>query len=285
LVLDVIFVAKKMVAIPDQVDLIALLTRQVDDTKHRQVEMAQSMRNLTVDQLAFAAKLFEVYPKFLPTRSIYVDLEGSGSGNERVVSMFWPQNPSPSRFAWVVAGPGEIIDGSAINTLINNLGADIETINSIVVYSAGREDPDERTRVLDLLGHDPWPNATWLNLLYVTQLCTEMRTAIRTHRNVVFHTDRTQVRRSLEALEWEFDIFRASQIRGHNNVYIDGIPGDMHPLQSASDYATGQLGEEGMRWFEAYCRQDVESMFKITRECDRGLHTSTQRRRRLQQYS
>lgn len=112
-----------------------------------------------------------------------------------------------------------------------------------------------------------------------------MRTAIRAHRNVVFHSDRTQVRRSLEALEWEFGIFRTPEIRGHNYIYSDGVSGEMHPLQSASDYAAGLLGEEEMEWFEAYCRQDVESMFKISRKCDRALHTSTHRRLRRQQYS
>ena len=45
--------------------------------------MPQSMLNLTTDQQAFAEKLFELYPEFLPTRSLYLDLEGSGSGNER----------------------------------------------------------------------------------------------------------------------------------------------------------------------------------------------------------
>jgi hypothetical protein len=246
---------------------------------------AQSMSDRTADQLAFGRKLFEVYPEFLPTRSLYVDLEGSGSGNEQVVSIFWPQNPSRTRFEWAVARPSEVIDRKVVNSLIDNLGADIENINSVVVYSAGREDPDERTRLIDLLDYDPWPNATWVNLLYVTQLCTEMRRAIRAHRNVVFHSDRTQVRRSLEALEWEFGIFRTPEIRGHNNIYSDGISGDMHPLQSASDYAAGLLGEEEMEWFEAYCRQDVESMFKISRKCDRALHTSTQSRLRRQQYS
>ena len=242
------------------------------------------MLDLNEDQQAFSEKLFELYPEFLPTRSLYVDLEGSGSGNERVVSVFWPQNPSPTRFEWVVAGPGETIDGEAIEDVINELGADVEDVNSVVVYSAGGVDPQERTRVVELLDYDPWPDCTWVNLLSVTQRCREMSDAIKKHRNVVFKRDRIQVRRSLEALEWEFGIVRPPQIRGHNNNYSDGLAGEMHPLQSASDFATDQLDESDKRWFESYCRQDVESMFKIARDCERGIFSSSQRGSRTRHY-
>lgn len=242
------------------------------------------MISISADQRAFAEKLFEIYPKFLPTRSLFLDLEGSGNGNERVVSLFWPQNPARTRLGWVVAAPGERIVGTDIQSVIDELDTDLENPNSVVVYSAGRENPDERTRVLDLLGFDPWPQSTWINLLYVTQLCREMSTAIRDHRNVVFRNDRTQVRRSLEALEWEFGIVRTADIRGHSNVYRDGLAGEMHALQSASDYAAGFLEPEDARSFEAYCRKDVESMFKISRTCDRGIFSSSIRARRIAQH-
>ncbi len=48
------------------------------------------MLSLSADLYSFAETLFESYPEFLPTRSLYLDLEGSGSGNERVVSFYWP---------------------------------------------------------------------------------------------------------------------------------------------------------------------------------------------------
>ena len=246
--------------------------------------MPQSMLNLTTDQQAFAEKLFELYPEFLPTRSLYLDLEGSGSGNERVLSVFWPQNPSPTRFEWVVAGPGEIIDGEVMEEIIDELGVDVEALNSVVVYSAGGLDPQERSRVIELLDYDPWPDSTWVNLLLATQRSSEMSAAIKNHRHVVFKRDRKQVRRSLEALEWEFGITRPPQIRGHNNNYSDGLEGEMHPLQSASDYSTGQLDESEQHWFESYCRQDVESMFKIARVCERGIFSSGERARRARQY-
>jgi hypothetical protein len=246
--------------------------------------MPQSMLSLTVDQFAFAEQLFELYPNFLPTRSLYVDLEGSGSGNEQVVSFLWPQNPSPTRFQWVMAGPGEIINGEIIEEIINGLGVDVEALNSVVVYSAGGLDPQERSRVIELLDYDPWPDSTWVNLLLATQRSSEMSAAIKAHRHVVFKRDRKQVRRSLEALEWEFGIVRPPQIRGHNNKYSDGLEGEMHPLQSASDYSTGQLDESEQRWFKSYCRQDVESMFTIARTCERGIFSSSERAKRTRQH-
>jgi hypothetical protein len=246
--------------------------------------MAQSMLSLSADLLSFADTLFESYPEFLPTRSLYLDLEGSGSGNERVVSLYWPQNPSRTRFEWVVARPGEVIDGAVIEEMIYELDVDVETLNSVVVYSAGGINPQERSRVIELLDHDPWPESTWVNLLYVTQRSREMSAAIKDHRNVVYKRDRIQVRRSLEALEWEFGIVRPAHIRGHNNRYSDGLTGEMHALQSASDFATGQLDESQKKWFEAYCRQDVESMFKIARACERGIFSSSQRATRARRY-
>jgi len=87
-----------------------------------------------------------------------------------------------------VASPGEVIE-----EMIDELNVDVETLNSVVVYSAGGVDPEERSRVIELLDHDPWPESTWVNLLYVTQRSSEMSAAIKNHRNVVYKRDRIQV--------------------------------------------------------------------------------------------
>ncbi len=92
-----------------------------------------------------------------------------------------------------MASPGEVIE-----EMIDELNVDVETLNSVVVYSAGGVDPEERSRVIELLDHDPWPESTWVNLLYVTQRSSEMSAAIKNHRNVVYKRDRIQVRRLLE---------------------------------------------------------------------------------------
>ena len=53
-------------------------------------------------QTAFASVLFEIYEDFLPTRSLDLDLEGSGSGIEEAISFYWPRNRLPKRFAWAI---------------------------------------------------------------------------------------------------------------------------------------------------------------------------------------
>ena len=48
--------------------------------------MAQRKLKLTEPQRSFALKLFETYPSFLPTHSLYLDLKGTGGGVEHIVS-------------------------------------------------------------------------------------------------------------------------------------------------------------------------------------------------------
>ena len=35
----------------------------------------------------FAAKLFEIYPSFIPTQAIYIDLEGRKNGSEDILKI------------------------------------------------------------------------------------------------------------------------------------------------------------------------------------------------------
>lgn len=49
----------------------------------------------------FAKTLFQVYPDFIPTQALYLDLEGRQNGSEDVLSLYWPVLPGSWRFSWV----------------------------------------------------------------------------------------------------------------------------------------------------------------------------------------
>ena len=232
---------------------------------------------LTNEQLGFANTLFELYPDFRPTQSLYLDFEGSGNGHESVISLYWPQNRSPNRFAWRMRSKEPTLTSELILDAIETLGLPGNEVKQIVVYSPGRWDPDERERLIHLFDGNPWPNASWINLLLVTQKSKEMSSAIKTHRNVVFKKDKTQVRHSLEALEWEFKIFRDPSIRSHGNAYRDGAEGKMEVLELIKTIVSGQATEAEKKLLEKYCTQDVKSMFMISRFCERGLFTPKKR--------
>jgi len=157
------------------------------------------------------------------------------------------------------------------------MGLARNNVNQVVAYSGGQEFPEERGRLVDLLHQDPWPDATWVNLLWVTQKSKEISNAIKQHRNVVFKRDKKQVRRSLEALEWEFKIFREPSIRSHSNVYRDGADGGMEVLKLTKAVVLGQANPAETQLLKRYCQQDVKSMFAISRHCERGLFTSKER--------
>ena len=53
----------------------------------------------------------------------------------------------------------------AMEAHLNSKGA--SKARWIVVYSAGQESPDERERLIALLGRDPFPEGSWINLLYI----------------------------------------------------------------------------------------------------------------------
>lgn len=168
---------------------------------------------------SFAEKLFELHPTLLPTQALYLDLEGSGGGPEEILSLYWPRLPGQQRFSWLVRAPSSEIDQGGFRDLIEKIGA--ESPKWIVVFSGGQASPDERVRVVDLLGQDPFPESEWINLHYALRRCRDMRLAIREHRYVWNTGNRTLVGYSLEALEWEFGIERPRNLRGNNNGYRD----------------------------------------------------------------
>ena len=246
--------------------------------------MARSKLKLTKDQDAFARKLFELYPTFLPTKSLYVDLEGSGNGSESIVNLFWPQNSRAKRFTWVVKSATGAITPEDIDKAAGDLGIIDPQPQWIVTYAQGRYESEERERLIQLLGQDPWPNAVWINLLHVFQECREMTAAVRRHRNVKYRRDRTQIRRSLESLEWEFGITRDPRIRSKSNEYSDGLTGTMAVLTLAAELVRGTISASQEKILYRYCKQDVHSMHRISRECERGLYGRAARGRRYAEH-
>jgi len=236
--------------------------------------------HLNEPQRAFAEKLFELYPDFLPTRSLYLDFEGSGSGWELIISLFWPKHREPRRFAWRICRDSKRVTREDVQSALEELEISGSGPSVVVAYSQGGYEPNERERLIDLLGIDPWPKASWVNLLHPFQQCPQMTATIERHRHVVHKKDKSQVRRSLEALEWEFDIIRDQAIRGHNNRYSDGLDGKMQVLSLAQKYARGGLSDAELKDLKAYCLQDVKSMYRIARTCELGLYGRGQRRER-----
>ena len=225
----------------------------------------------------FARVLFDLYPDFIPTQALYLDLEGRMNGSEDLVSFFRPALPGPTRFSWITRSETSDIDLKAVNTHLDTIGATAP--KWIVVYSGGQASPDEQSRVIDLLGQDPFPDSEWINLLHIVQRCREIRRSIRDHRHVWFGADRSRVRSSLEALEWEFGIKRSIEIRSHSNRYrdLDGGPGLMEVLSTAQRVIDGTASEDEELYLRAYCESDVKSMYEISYACEQMLFDKQQR--------
>ena len=228
----------------------------------------------------FAKELFNLYRDFVPSLALYLDLEGRKNGSEDILSMYWPVLRGSERFSWFKQG-----DSTEINSrdLEAYLKSNRETsVDSIVVYSGGQESPDERTRLTELLGDDPFPNSTWINLLHVVQQCRDIKASIREHRNVWYGRDQIRVRYSLEALEWEFGIERPANIRSHSNRYKDLNDefGQMKVLTNAKLSISGSATEDEERSLREYCEADVKNMFEIAYASERLLFTRNERRDR-----
>jgi len=228
----------------------------------------------------FAETLFGLHPDFIPTQGLYLDLEGSGSGSENILSFYWPALPGADRFSWMKRSESFNIGPVEMEAHLDSIGA--SRARWIVVYSAGQESPDERGRLIELLGRDPFPEGSWINLLYVVQQCTAIKHSIREHRYVWYGKDRVRVRYSLEALEWEFGIERSVDIRSHSNLYrdLDGESGQMEVLAMAQRSISASATEEEERFLREYCEADVESMFEVAYASEQLLFTRSERRDR-----
>ena len=233
----------------------------------------------------FAEQLFELNPTLLPTQALYLDLEGSGGRAEDILSLYWPRLPGHRRFSWLVRTPASEIHQGELRDLVEKIGA--EKPKWIVVFSGGQALPDERVRVTDLLGQDPFPESEWINLHYALRRCRDMRSAIREHRHVWNTRNRSLVGYSLEALEWEFDIVRPRNLRGHNNGYrdLDGESGEMEVLATAKRVIEGSATEDEELSLRRYCESDVRNMYRIARSCEQLIFSQREQRSRRRLYS
>jgi len=230
--------------------------------------------------ICFAETLFNLWPTFIPTQALYLDLEGQGQGSEDILSIYWPGLLSPERFSWIKRSELSKINLVRFEKHIRSIGA--AGARWIVVYSGGQEYPEEKERLVELLGKDPFPNGAWINLLHVVQQCQEIKSSIRASRNVWYGRDQSRVRYSLEALEWEFGIERPISIRGHNNRYkdLDGGSGNMEVLSTSKRSVTGEATDDENSLLRAYCEADVKNMFTISYACEQFLFSKDQRRAR-----
>ena len=235
---------------------------------------------MTDPKKQFAETLFGLHPDFVPTQGLYLDLEGNGSGSENILSFYWPVLPGADRFSWMKRSESFDIGPVEMEAHLDWIGA--SRARWIVVYSAGQESPDERARLIGLLGEDPFPKSSWINLLYVVQQSKDMKRSITEHRNVWYGADRIQVRNSLEALEWEFGIERPINIRSHSNCYrdLDGGHGDMQVLATAQRSISESATEEEEQSLREYCEADVRSMFEIAYTSEKLLFTQRERQDR-----
>ena len=74
----------------------------------------------------FAKTLFSLWPNFRPTRALYLDFEGGGSGDERILSVYWPQLVGTERFEMLWRGWSnapltpdsleQLLDGGSVRT-------------------------------------------------------------------------------------------------------------------------------------------------------------------------
>ena len=228
----------------------------------------------------FAEMLYQLFPDFIPTRTLYIDLEGRQSGSEDILSLYWPAVAGNRRFSWLKRNASSGIQLEDFYSILDRIGANKP--RWVMVFSAGKEEPDEQVRLNHLFGRNVFPGSRWVNLHHVVQKSRALKLCIREHRNVWHCSDKKRVRYSLEALEWEFGIIRPTHIRGHNNCYQDqdGKPGLMQVLSSAKKSIEGSASQTEEKYLQDYCKSDVRNMFLISAACERALFTRGDRKSR-----
>ena len=233
---------------------------------------------------SFAQALFKACPTFLPTQALYLDLEGGGGGSEEIMSLYWPYLPGAQRFHWVRRKITTEIGTDKVYDLLRLIGA--TSPRWVVVFSGGAVSPDERVRVVELLGEDPFPNSDWINLHQVFRDCAEIKRSVRENRHV-WVQDRKNVMYSLESLEWEFGIVRPRRIRGHRNCFsdIDGQTGEMEVLKLTQRVREGLASEDEELSLKEYCEADVKNMYQIARTSERLVFSDAELRLRRRLYS
>ena len=219
-------------------------------------------------RIDFSKNLFEIYPEFSPESSLYLDFEGTGS-SEKILSLYWPQNNPSRRFRILWRGYTNNRNLSKENLLkLVSSFKNIDTLKSVVVFSVGDEEPDEKIRFEKLFGNDIFQKTTtWINMHYILKKSPITKKIIRENAWAKFHKDKKRIRNSLENLEYAFGIKRPPNIRSHTNNYLDGKKGLMTILKNEQEYFNSQLNISENKHIINYCKQDVESMLVILKWC------------------
>lgn len=230
--------------------------------------------------IGFAETLYRLFPDFVPTRTLYIDLEGRQSGSEDILSLYWPAVAGDRRFSWLKRNASSEIEVKDFESILNRVGA--SKPRWVMVFSAGKEEPDEQLRLNQLFGRSMFPGSCWVNLHHIVQRSRALKLCIREHRNVWHCNDKKRVRYSLEALEWEFGIIRPPDIRAHSNCYQDqgGRSGLMQVLSTAKKSIEGSASQAEENYLQEYCKSDVRNMFLISAACERALFTKDSRKSR-----
>ena len=96
---------------------------------------------------AFGETLFSIYENFQPTRALYPDFEGSGSGNEQIMSVYWPQLAGAERFRMLWRGWSDVsLEPLYLGQMLDDFECDPGVLESIAVFSSMVESNSEQFR-------------------------------------------------------------------------------------------------------------------------------------------
>lgn len=222
----------------------------------------------------YGRKLFDMYPGFRHTRALCLDLEGGGSGDERVLSLFWPQKQGKQRFNMIWRGePVESLDRAGLEYALNKLDCDPAALGWVCVFSGGDPEPQEKERFELFFGDDWFPNAQWVNLHLVVRRCQLLMKAVRDHPWAYRMGNKKLAGYSLENLEYQFGIVRPVDLRSHSHRYVDGTVGEMKVLDleqrifsSVGDFEDMYDSiEDDYDRLRDYCEWDVRSLFQVAK--------------------
>jgi len=214
----------------------------------------------------FAETLFKDYKNFIPTQAVYLDIEG-----EMAINFFYPMLKGEDRFKFLF--PENIRQRSE-----HLLPSGVDTI--VIFSGGGYDDPDEKQKLIQMLGNHIFAGINWVNLHAVLRNKNnkKIKKLIRDSRYCRFHSEK-RIRYSLENLEHVFGLTRDISIRSHNHCYKDlgGGRGEMQILSTIQRYKTKKSSSVEIEKMKAYCKKDVESMFKITSVSEKRKFTKKQR--------
>lgn len=214
--------------------------------------------------------MFALWPDLRPTRALYIDFEGSGSGDERIMSIYWPQLAGSDRFRMLWRGSATSdLSSDSLESTLRDLSCNPSRLEWVVVFSAGQPVPEEQTRFEAVFGNDWFPKAEWVNLHFAMRKSTITR-SVRSTAWAKHVKDKKRIRYGLENLEYQFGYVRPRELRSHEYRHKDGTVGLMKVLETEQDAFNSGKGIGEFETLVDYCQYDVESMFRIARWCEKN---------------